>query len=73
MERLVGTVKDELPPLSTLKALGELHEAIALTIHYYNHKRIHIALHMSPAAYAASLLAATPLNVSDKVSGKVVA
>lgn len=73
MERVVGTVKDELPPLRTLKTLGELHEAIALTIHYYNHKRIHTALHMSPAAYAASLLAATPLKVSDKVSGKMVA
>lgn len=71
MERLVGTVKAELPPLTNLKNLGELHEAIALTIHYYNHKRIHTALHMSPAAYAAKLMAATPLKVSDKVSGKV--
>lgn len=55
MERLVGTIKSELPHLSTLKGLGELHEVIALTIHYYNHRRIHTALHMSPAAYAASL------------------
>lgn len=73
MERLVETIKDELPPLSQLKDLGQLHEAIALTIHYYNHKRIHTALHMSPAAYAASLIAATPLKASDKVSGKMVA
>lgn len=66
MERLVETIKDELPPLSQLKDLGELHEAIALTIHYYNHKRIHTALHMSPAAYAASLMPAMPER--DKVS-----
>lgn len=74
MERLIGTVKDELPVLASLKDLGALHEAIALTIHYYNHKRIHTALHMSPAAYAASLAqAATPLKVSDNVSGEMVA
>lgn len=71
MERLVGTLKDELPPLNQLKDLGQLHEAIALTIHYYNHKRIHTALHMSPAAYAASLMPAT--LVKDKVSGEMVA
>jgi len=71
MERLVGTVKAELPPLSSLKDLGELHEAIALTIHYYNHKRIHTALHMSPSAYAESLTKG--LKVKDKVSEKMVA
>ena len=72
MERFFGTLKDELPPLDQLKTLGELHEAIALTIHYYNHKRRHSALHnMSPAAYAASLMAATPLrNERDRVSEK---
>lgn len=58
MERLVGTMKDELPPLTNLKDLGELHETIALASHYYNHKRIHTALHMSPAAYAAQLVSA---------------
>lgn len=79
MERLVGTLKAELPPLSTLKSLGELHEAIALTIHYYNHRRIHSALHMSPAAYAAWLNQerneepSTELKMKDKVSGILVA
>jgi len=79
MERLVGTLKAELPPLSTLKSLGELHEAVALTIHYYNHKRIHTALHMSPAAYAARLTQAQnreqydDLKMKDKVSGILVA
>lgn len=62
MERFFGTLKDELPPLSKIKSTEQLHEAIALTIHYYNHKRRHSALNnMSPAAYAASLMAAAPL------------
>lgn len=72
MERFFGTLKDELPPLSKIKSTEQLHEAIALTIHYYNHKRRHSALNnMSPAAYAASLMAATPLRKQrDTVSGK---
>lgn len=40
---------------TTHKDLAALHEAIALQIYYYNHSRIHLALGMSPAAYAASL------------------
>ena len=55
MERIFCTIKDELPPLSTIDDVPQLHEAIALTIHYYNTHRIHTALGMSPAAYAASL------------------
>lgn len=72
MERFFGTLKDELPPLNQLKATAELHEAVALTIHYYNYKRRHSALHnMSPAAYAATLKAATPLlDERDRVSEK---
>lgn len=69
VERLFGTLKDELPPLANLQSLGELHEAIALTIHYYNHKRKHGALgNLSPAAYAASLKRLPPHG--DTVSGK---
>lgn len=54
-ERFYGTLKDELGPTSRFKDLAELHEGVALTIYYYNHKRIHTALKMSPAAYAATL------------------
>lgn len=54
-ERFYGTLKDELGPTSRFKDLAELYEGIALTIYYYNHKRIHTALKMSPAAYAATL------------------
>ncbi len=54
-ERFYGTLKDELGSTSRFKDLAELYEGIALTIYYYNHKRIHTALKMSPAAYAATL------------------
>jgi len=72
MERFFGTLKDELPPLNQLKSTDHLQEAIALTMHYYNHKRRHSALqNMSPAAYAASLMAHTPLRKRrDKVLQK---
>lgn len=56
MERFFGSFKLELGPLASYKELAQLHEAIALQIHYYNTKRIHSALRMSPAAYAASLI-----------------
>lgn len=63
MERFFGTLKDELPPLNQLKSTEQLHETIAMMIYYYNHKRRHSALgNMSPAAYAASLVVATPLR-----------
>lgn len=51
------TLKRELGNLSQYKDLPQLHEAIALAIYYYNTERIHSALGMSPAAYAASLKA----------------
>lgn len=55
MERFFGTIKPEIGKLNKYKDLAELHEGIALAIHYYNTKRIHTALKMSPAAYAAKL------------------
>lgn len=54
-ERFYGTLKDELGTASRFKDVAELYEGIAMTIYYYNHKRIHTALKMSPAAYAATL------------------
>lgn len=54
-ERFYGTFKDELGAISRFKDIAQLHEGIALTIYYYNHKRIHTALKMSPVAYAATL------------------
>ncbi len=55
MESFFGKFKTELGSLSQFKGIPELYEAIALAMHYYNTKRIHTSLHMSPAAYAASL------------------
>lgn len=56
MERFFGTIKLELGPLGEYRDAPHLYEAIALAIYYYNTKRIHTALKMSPAAYAASLM-----------------
>ena len=56
MERFFGSFKRELGNLAQYKDLAQLHEALALRIHYYNTKRIHSALKMSPAAYAATLV-----------------
>lgn len=71
MERFFGSFKPELGVLTQYQDVAQLYEAIALTVHYYNHDRIHTAVHMSPAAYAASLIPAT-LGL-DRVSRKVVA
>lgn len=71
MERFFGSFKAELGSLKPYQDVSELHEAIALTMFYYNTRRIHSALKMSPAAYAATLISA-PLE-RDKVSGKKVA
>ena len=54
MERWFGNFKREFYP-SQYKDLPQLHEAVALHIHYYNTQRIHTALDMTPAAYAAAL------------------
>ncbi len=55
MERWFGGFKRELGPLGQFRDLPQLHEAIALQIHYYNTERIHSALGMSPTAYAEQL------------------
>lgn len=70
MESFMLTLKQEMVPLSQLNGLAELHEALAPQIHYYNTKRIHLALRMSPAAYAAQLKLTQSL---DRVSGDLVA
>ena len=54
-ERFYSTLKTELGNVNRFKDLSELYEGIALTIYYYNHKRIHTSLKMSPVAYANQL------------------
>ncbi len=70
MERWFGGFKLEAGDLGKLKDVSQLHEAIALRIYYYNTKRIHTALKMSPAAYAARLMR-LPAQRKDKVLQKV--
>lgn len=68
MERWFGNFKLELSSISQYKDIAELHEAVALQIFCYNTKRIHLALGMSPAAYATSLIPAKKHRVgSDRV------
>lgn len=71
MERWFGGFKLEVGDYSKLKDIAALHEAIALHIHYYNTKRIHTALRMSPAAYAASLMHLPVRKRKDRVLQKV--
>lgn len=68
MERWFGNFKLELGTISQYRDVAQLHEVIALAIFYYNTKRIHSALKMSPAAYAASL---KDTESSDRVLQKV--
>lgn len=55
MERWFSTFKTELGSLVRFSDLAEVHEAIALQIHYYNTKRIHTALKTTLEDYANSL------------------
>jgi len=71
MERWFGGFKLEVGDYTKLEDISRLHEAIALQIFYYNTKRIHTALRMSPAAYAASLMRLPALKRRDKVLRKV--
>lgn len=50
-ESFYGKFKLELGPPKCYETTGELMEAIALQIYYYNHKRIHTTLKMPPAVF----------------------
>ncbi len=50
-ESFYGKFKLELGHPRCYETVGELMEAIALQIHYYNHKRIHTALKMPPTVF----------------------
>jgi len=68
MERWFGNFKLELGSLQYFKDLAQLHEAIALQMHYYNHERVHLALKTTPAAYAASLQKSLDKVFAEKVA-----
>jgi len=76
MERWFGGFKLELGTLTRFKDISKLYEGIAMQVYYYNHKRIHTALKMSPAAYATRLKQQHKnkelrLRIKDKVLQKV--
>src|SRR5512134_3803704 len=50
-ESFYGKFKVDLGEVSSFETLGELIEAIHQTIYYYNHKRKHTALKMSPVEF----------------------
>lgn len=63
MESFFNTFKEEMSgKIRLCKDPVELYEKIANWIHYYNHERIHTALRMSPADYAARLQEASLLR-----------
>jgi putative transposase len=76
-ESFYNNFKAELGNLKQLGNEGQLLEAIALQLHYYNTKRIHSSLRTYPAAYAArfeqceqekqSLTQQSTTEVRDKV------
>ncbi|NLE46154.1 MAG: transposase [Chloroflexi bacterium] len=52
----------ELGDLNRFESAGEMIEAIYRHIPYYHHNRIHTALKMPPAVYAAHMLSGTRLH-----------
>lgn len=50
-ERFYGSFKTELGGVSDIKSEGELYECIALTLNYYNSRRIHTKLKTNPKQY----------------------
>ena len=50
-ESFYQKLKFELEDLNSYQSQGELIEAVAIQIHYYNHKRIHSALKMPPVIF----------------------
>jgi putative transposase len=53
IESFFGRFKQELGDVNRFASAGEMIEAIYRHIHYYNHSRIHTALTMPPAVFAA--------------------
>jgi transposase InsO family protein len=62
VESFYGRFKQELGDLHRFESVGEMIEAIYRHIHYYNHSRIHTALKMPPAVFAAQSLSDTCLQ-----------
>jgi transposase InsO family protein len=57
VESFFGRFKQELGDINRFETAGELLAAVYQHIHYYNHRRIHTALRMPPAVFAAQAVA----------------
>jgi len=62
VESFYGRFKHELGDVDRFESTGEMIEAIYRHIHYYNHSRIHTALRMPPAIFAAQTFSDTCLH-----------
>lgn len=62
VQSFFGRFKQELGDLDRFETAGEMIEAVYRHIHYYNHRRIHTALRMPPAVYAAQIFSDTCLH-----------
>ena len=64
--------KFELEDFNSYPDQGELIEAIALQIYYYNHRRIHLALKMPPVAFYQRFKTTENLkNVAPKITPEI--
>ena len=61
-ESFYGRLKHQFGDMNRFASIGELIDAIYHHIHYYNHHRIHTALKMPPAVYAAQSFSDTCLH-----------
>ncbi len=52
-ESFFGRFKQEFGDVNRFETIGETLAAVYQHIHYYNHRRIHTALRMPPAVFAA--------------------
>jgi len=74
-ESFYSGFKLELGHPECYPALGELIEAIAQQIHYYNYERIHTALKCPPAVFAARYALSKTINITTnktKVASKSI-
>lgn len=62
IESFFGRFKQELGDINRFETPGEMLAAIYQHIHYYNHRRIHTALRIPPAVFAAQAVVDTCLQ-----------
>jgi transposase InsO family protein len=63
VESFFGRFKQELGDINRFETAGEMLAAVYQQIHYYNHRRIHTALRMPPAVFAAKAVADKGLHI----------